>query len=73
LAFEFGQRLFDFPFVKGEFLQCLQFRRDLKIDSDASFQFPLQRDQLHGAIAATEFRYLQVVAAGQMAVYRVLR
>src|SRR6478609_4781406 len=58
-AFEFGQRLFDSPLIKAEFLQCLQFRCDLEIDSDASFQFPFQRDQLHGAIAATEFQYLQ--------------
>ena len=61
------------PLMKREFLQCLQLRRDLEIHSDASFQFWFQSDQLHGAIAATEFQYLQIVAPGQMPVYRALR
>jgi hypothetical protein len=59
--------------IKGEFLQYLQFRRDLEIDSDASFQFAFQRHELRGAIAATEFQYLQVVGAVQMEVYRAFR
>ena len=56
--------------MEREFLQRLQLRRDLKIHSDASLQFWFQGDQLRGAIAATEFQHLQIVAAGQMPAYR---
>ena len=72
-ALEVWQRLFDCPLMEREFLQRLQLRRDLKIHSDASLQFWFQGDQLRGAIAATEFQHLQIVAAGQMPVYRALR
>jgi hypothetical protein len=59
--------------MEREFLQRLQLRCDLEIHSDASLQFWFQGDQLRGAIAATEFQYLQIVAPGQMPVYRALR
>ena len=59
--------------MEGEFLQCLQIQRDLKIHSDAFLQFSFQGDKLRRAIAATEFQHLQILAAGQMPAYRTLK
>jgi hypothetical protein len=46
--------------MESESLQFQQFRRDVEIDSDASFQFWFQGDQIGGAVAAAEFQHLEV-------------